>query len=125
MCLAVLLPLGLAKRTHACYMKGGVCFLYPHASCPCCASRFRQDFLSIHFNFLPSLIQVAAVEQHQSRYANVLDSIEKAHSRLTEIPPNGKDSIRAVFDSAEGLFKLMFPNETRLTGSAVGGSSSR
>jgi hypothetical protein len=49
----------------------------------------------------------------------VLDSIEKAHSRLTEIPPNGKDSIRAVFASAEGLFKLMFPNETRLTASAA------
>jgi hypothetical protein len=54
-----------------------------------------------------------------SRYANVLDSIEKAHSRLTEIPSNGKDSIRAVFASAEGLFKLMFPKETRLTASAA------
>ena len=30
-----------------------------------------------------------------------------------------KNSIRAVFDSAEGLFKLMFPNETRLTASAA------
>ena len=54
-----------------------------------------------------------------SRYANVLDSIEKAHSRLTEIPPNGKDSIRAVFASAESLFKLMFPKETRITASAA------
>jgi len=54
-----------------------------------------------------------------SRYANVLDSIEKAHSRLTEIPPNGKDAVRTVFAAAEGLFKLMFHKETRLTASAA------
>ena len=55
-----------------------------------------------------------------SRYANVLDSIEKAHSQLAEIPPNGKNSIPCYFfDSAESLFKLMFPKETRLTASAA------
>jgi hypothetical protein len=63
--------------------------------------------------------QVTIATLTGSRYANVLDSIEKAHSRLTEIPPNGKGSIRAVFASAEGLFKLMFPKERRLTAPAV------
>jgi len=53
------------------------------------------------------------------RYSNVLDSVERAHDRLCETPPNGKDAIRAVFAATEGLFKLMFPNEPRLTASVA------
>jgi hypothetical protein len=53
------------------------------------------------------------------RYSNVLNSVERAHERLCEIPPNGKDAIRAVFKAAESLFKLMFPDEPRLTASAA------
>ena len=38
---------------------------------------------------------------------------------LGEAPPDGKRAIRAVFSSAEGLFRLMFPNSPRLTAGEV------
>lgn len=55
-----------------------------------------------------------------TRYANVLNGVEKAQGSLSEIPPDGKDGIRNTFAAAEGLFKLMFPTELRLTASALG-----
>lgn len=48
------------------------------------------------------------------RYANVLAEFEQVDVRLTEVPPNGKGAIRAIFSAAEGLFRLMFPDAPRL-----------
>jgi hypothetical protein len=63
--------------------------------------------------------QAAIAALNGSRYSNALDGIDKAHSLLSEIPPNGKDAIRNTFAAAEGLFKLMFPKEPRLDAGAV------
>ncbi|ODS03784.1 hypothetical protein AUC71_07710 [Methyloceanibacter marginalis] len=50
-----------------------------------------------------------------ARYANVAQNLENAHSELSAVTPDGRGAIRAAFDSVEGLFKLMFPKEPRLT----------
>ena len=54
-----------------------------------------------------------------TRYANVLDAVERAQTSLAEIPPDGKGAIRSTFAAAEGLFKLLFPKEPKLTGEAA------
>jgi hypothetical protein len=43
-----------------------------------------------------------------SRYAAALKEFEAAHAALEELPPDGKTAIRAVFESAEAILKLMF-----------------
>ena len=53
------------------------------------------------------------------RYANVARNFDEAHDRLSEVPPQGKNAIRAIFGAVEGLFRLMFPNEDRLTAKAA------
>ena len=53
------------------------------------------------------------------RYVNVAHNFETAHQRLTAIPSDGKGAVRAVFDAAEALFRLMFPKEPRLTADAA------
>jgi hypothetical protein len=49
------------------------------------------------------------------RYENVARNFQEAHDHLSAVPPEGKNAIRATFAAAEGLFRLMFPNEPRLT----------
>ncbi len=48
------------------------------------------------------------------RYVNVERNFQDAHERLNAARPDGRGAIRATFDAAEGLFRLMFPNEPRL-----------
>jgi hypothetical protein len=44
---------------------------------------------------------------------------ESALADLGEAPPNTKGAVRHVFFAIEGLFKLMFPDEPRLTAKAA------
>jgi hypothetical protein len=53
------------------------------------------------------------------RYSNVLHEFEDSYSQLSENPPETKKAIRAIFASAEGLFRLMFPDAPRLTSQEV------
>jgi hypothetical protein len=53
------------------------------------------------------------------RYKNVLNSFEQSDAALSNLPPDGKGAIRAVFSSAEGLFRLMFPSSPRLTANEI------
>jgi hypothetical protein len=53
------------------------------------------------------------------RYANSLAAFERISDELASQPPNGKEAWRAVFTSAEGLFKLMFPSAPQLNAGAV------
>jgi hypothetical protein len=55
------------------------------------------------------------------RYGNVVSNLDDAHTRLTGVEPDSRAAVRATFDAAEALFKLMFPREPRLT--AKGASS--
>jgi hypothetical protein len=52
---------------------------------------------------------------NEQRYRNTSDLFETAMADLSSAPPNGKGAIRHVFYAIEGLFKLMFPSEPRLT----------
>ena len=62
----------------------------------------------------------AAISALQApRYLNVVDAFERAYSQLASVPPDGKNSVRAVFSAAEGLFRLMFPDAPRLTSSEI------
>jgi hypothetical protein len=54
-----------------------------------------------------------------ARYANVNAEYSRVESALGMVPPNGKDAIRSTFTAAEGLFRLIFPQAPRLTGSEV------
>jgi hypothetical protein len=54
------------------------------------------------------------------RYANTLHAFEGSLTALSQAPPDGKGAIRATFAAMEGLFKLIFPNEPRLTAKATG-----
>lgn len=54
-----------------------------------------------------------------SRYEGVRDQIERAYRALDGIPPDGKLAVRSAFFSAEGLFRLMFPNAHQLSSSEV------
>lgn len=49
------------------------------------------------------------------RYANARTEFERARTEMLKAAPDGKQALRSIFTSAEGLFKLMFPNERRLT----------
>lgn len=55
----------------------------------------------------------------QSRFANAASNFDEAYKELSKTPPDGKGAIRATFDAAENVFKVMFKGETRLTSSAV------
>jgi hypothetical protein len=48
------------------------------------------------------------------RYANARQNFEQAQENLSQVPADGKGAIRAIFDAAENLFRLMFPNEPSL-----------
>jgi len=48
------------------------------------------------------------------RYANVLDAFLRSRDALMASPIDGKGAIRAVFSSAEGLFRILIPNAHRL-----------
>ncbi|MBO9589443.1 hypothetical protein [Devosia sp.] len=48
------------------------------------------------------------------RYANAAAMFEQGMRALDSTPPDGKGAIRAVFASAEGLFRVMFPSAARL-----------
>jgi hypothetical protein len=51
----------------------------------------------------------ASIEALQApRYANVLANFEQVVPALDQVPPNGKEAIRATFLAAEALFRLMF-----------------
>jgi hypothetical protein len=54
-----------------------------------------------------------------ARYSNVVHNFEEAHRRLASMEPDARDAVRATFDAAEALFKLMFPREPRLTAKAA------
>lgn len=49
------------------------------------------------------------------RYANSLDRFESAMKAISSTTPDGKTGIRNVFESAEGLFRVIVPNAPRLT----------
>lgn len=55
---------------------------------------------------------IAALQD--ARYANALDAFTRSMDELGKASPDGKHAIRAVFSSAEALFKLMFPDVIRL-----------
>jgi hypothetical protein len=55
----------------------------------------------------------------RSRFANAMKNFEEAHDDLSKTSPDGKGAIRAVFDAAENVFKVMFPKEPRLTAAAA------
>jgi len=48
------------------------------------------------------------------RYANVRANFKQVDAALSDVPPDGKNAVRATFDAAEALFKLVFPEERRL-----------
>ena len=48
------------------------------------------------------------------RYINVLNSYNESFVQLSKAPPDGKNSIRAIFAAAEGLFRIMVPRVKRL-----------
>ena len=52
-----------------------------------------------------------------ARYENARDNFERGMAALSQASPNGKDAIRGVFASAEGLFRLMLTKSPRLTAS--------
>ncbi|WP_020174063.1 hypothetical protein [Methyloferula stellata] len=56
---------------------------------------------------------------HLPRYVAVAANLDKAFSVLDTTPPDGKSSVRSVFDALEGLFRLMFTNAHRLGGSEI------
>jgi hypothetical protein len=53
------------------------------------------------------------------RYRNSSDLFESALADLGKAPPTTKGAVRHVFFAIEGLFKLMFSGETRLTAKAA------
>ncbi|MDA9408741.1 hypothetical protein [Bradyrhizobium sp. CCBAU 45384] len=76
----------------------------------------------VHFAFDKefSTSQAATIAAlNATRYRNSLDLFESALADLGQAPPNTKSAVRHVFFAIEGLFKLMFPSETRLTAKAA------
>jgi hypothetical protein len=55
----------------------------------------------------------------QSRFANAASNFHEAYNELSKTPPDGKGAIRAMFDAAENVFKVMYKGEPRLTSAAV------
>jgi hypothetical protein len=51
------------------------------------------------------------------RYANARDLFGQGHASFHETPPDGKGAIRSSFFAAENIFRIMFPDEPRLTAS--------
>jgi hypothetical protein len=54
-----------------------------------------------------------------ARYAAVRRAYEEAHSALDAHPPDGKQAIRLTFSAVECLFRLMYSDAHRLSGSDV------
>lgn len=54
----------------------------------------------------------------EARYANSLDRFESGMRAISGVSPDGKTGIRNVFESAEGLFRVMFESP-RLTADQV------
>jgi hypothetical protein len=50
----------------------------------------------------------------QSRFANAASNFDEVHRELSKTPPDGKGAVRATFDAAENVFKVMFDGERRL-----------
>jgi hypothetical protein len=72
----------------------------------------------VHFSYDAEFArnEAATVASLQgARYANALTNFNAAMTELGKAPPDCKTAIRNVFASAEGLFKLMFPDCLRLT----------
>lgn len=71
----------------------------------------------VHYSVDSAFEAVKASTLHSlrgSRYANASAMFEQGMRSLDATPPNGKDAIRAVFSSAEGLFRVMYPDVPRL-----------
>ena len=48
------------------------------------------------------------------RYENVRLEFDKSYNAFDVVPPEGKTAIRSIFASVECVFRLMFPDATRL-----------
>ena len=59
-------------------------------------------------------LQTTLAGLSSTRYAAARADIEAAEQALMTDPISAKDAIRGVFDAAENIFKLMFPDEQRL-----------
>jgi hypothetical protein len=55
----------------------------------------------------------------EARYANSLDRFESGMKAISGVTPDGKTGIRNVFEAAEGLFRVIFPQSARLTADQV------
>lgn len=57
---------------------------------------------------------VTLVGLNLPRYTYVRAKFEQVDAALSDVPPDGRGAVRAAFDAAEAIFRLMFVEEGRL-----------
>jgi hypothetical protein len=60
-------------------------------------------------------VSAAIASLQPARYTNARAEFERARTEMLKPVPDGKQAVRSVFSAAEGLFKLTFPGQQRLT----------
>lgn len=83
--------------------------------------RYRlDDECGVHFHVdsaFEGTLAASIAALDGPRYANALHRFEQAMGSMDATPPDLKTSIWSTFAAAEGLFKVMFKEATRLTAS--------